>query len=175
MLARASDDAFSCPVAISDEISDGLNGIFDSIRMTRPGDRRRMQTAFNESVQLRRLGFIIDLSDLDRPICRIPRVEEYHRGGVGLPAVNGGISSALCDLAIGVTGMKYLDSGRIATARLNIKFLQPLVATSVTARSWVRAVRGNRLFSAAEVANEQGIVCVKATGVVATGIRGRPE
>ena len=166
--------ASSCRVTDSGKSTEEhhtLEGLFDRISLDDPGDIARLERGFNASPQLQRLGFEVDLADPDRPRCHIREVQDYHRGGVGLPAVNGGISSALCDLSIGVTGLKYLDRGRIATARLDIRFLQPLIAKSVTATAYVRVVRDRRLFAVTELANESGIVCVRAKGVVVTGIR----
>jgi uncharacterized protein (TIGR00369 family) len=136
------------------------------------GRWKEIESFFNESIQLKQVGAVIDLSNPDKPIVRIQDVTEIHRGGIGGEAVNGGIISMLTDLAIGLLGLKYFAEGMTATSHLSIHFVKPLMANHVTLEADIAEVISNRIFGKVRVMNEKGEICAYATGTLAKGIKG---
>lgn len=135
------------------------------------GRWKEIEAFFNESVQLRQIGAVVNLSDPRKPIVRINEVTESHRGGIGSDAVNGGVISMLADLAIGLLGLNYYSEGMTATAQLSIHFLRPLVAREVLLEATIQDVIGNRIFGSVTVMNEKRDVCAYATGSLAKAIK----
>lgn len=133
-----------------------------------------LEKFFNESVQLRQIGASVDLQDLARPKVHIRQVTEAHRGGIGSAAVNGGVISMLCDLAIGLLGLPHYREGMTATAHLTIHFLKPLVAERVLFVAETTDVVYNRVYGKVTVTNEKDEVAAYATGALAKGIQLKP-
>lgn len=145
-----------------------MDEIFPIDQPSTPEELQSFIERWNESVQLKRFGMEIDLADPSVPIARIPRVEEYHRGGIGSRAVNGAVIASLCDLVIGLTGLINLPDGPKGTAELNVRYLSPLKGGSVTAVGKVDRVARSLVFSSAEVRDENGTVCAIAQGIVSS-------
>ncbi len=157
---------------MSDVSLSELEQVFRDFDVENPMHYLRMEKIFNESPQLKVMGFALDLNNPHEPRGYIDEVREFHRGGVGGRNVNGAIISGLCDLMVGTTGFAFLDRPKIATARVDVRLLRPLAGDRVEARSRVRRVRGNRVFSEVDVMDEKGRVCTRAKGVVVFGIGG---
>jgi acyl-coenzyme A thioesterase PaaI-like protein len=135
------------------------------------GRWKEIESFFNESIQLKQVGAIVDLDNPKKPKVRIKEVTQIHRGGIGGEAVNGGIISMLTDLAIGLLGLNYFAEGMTATSHLSIHFVKPLVASQVILEADISEVIGNRIFGKVNVMNEKREVCAHASGVLAKGIK----
>lgn len=136
------------------------------------GKWKEIESFFNESIQLKHVGAVVDLSNPNRPVVSIKEVTELHRGGIGGEAVNGGVISMLVDLSIGLLGLTRFGEGMTATAQLSIFFIRPLIAREVIIESEITDVVGNRIFGKVSVMNEKREVCSYATGALAKGIKG---
>lgn len=145
-----------------------MDEIFPIDQPSSPEALRNFVDRWNQSVQLKRFGMEIDLADPQVPVARIPKVEEYHRGGIGSRAVNGAVIASLCDLVIGLTGLINLPDGPKGTAELNVRYLSPLMGDSVTATGRVDRVTRSLVFSSAEVRDEEGHICAIAQGIVSS-------
>jgi uncharacterized protein (TIGR00369 family) len=96
------------------------------------------------------------------------------RGGIGDDSVvNGGVLSALCDLAIGCTAALVDPESRAATVQLSIRLEQPLTGQRIRGEARVDRSTRRLIFASAELRDENGQVCVRCQGV-ATLLRGRP-
>lgn len=135
------------------------------------GRWKEIESFFNESLQLKLIGAVTDLTNPEHPIVTIPEVQEIHRGGIGGEAVNGGVISMLIDLAIGLLGLPYFTEGMTATSHLSIHFVKPLIAKRVIFEAESTEVIGNRIFGKVRVLNEKGETCSYATGALAKGIK----
>jgi acyl-coenzyme A thioesterase PaaI-like protein len=121
---------------------------------------------FNTSEQVCHFGFTVNLENNQQPICSVHQVENYHLGGIGQSYVNGAIIAALADLAIGLTGLKFIVSRLIATSELVIQYKKPLVAKPFYAKSEIENTEGNRLIAICNVYNHLDEVCVIVKGNV---------
>jgi uncharacterized protein (TIGR00369 family) len=96
------------------------------------------------------------------------------RGGIGDDSVvNGGVLSALCDLAIGCTAALVDPESRAATVQLSIRLEQPLTGNRIQGEARVDRSTRRLIFASAELSDENGQICVRCQGV-ATLLRGRP-
>jgi uncharacterized protein (TIGR00369 family) len=97
------------------------------------------------------------------------------RGGTGDDrVVNGGVLSALCDLAIGCTAALIDPESRAATVQLSIRLEQPLTGNRIQGEARVDRSTRRLIFASAELSDEHGQICVRCQGV-ATLLRGRPS
>jgi len=135
------------------------------------GKWKDIEAFFNESLQLKQIGAITDLSNPHKPRVLINEVTEVHRGGIGAEAVNGGVISMLVDLAIGLLGLPYYEEGMTATSHLSIYFIKPLMAKQVIFEAEATTVIGKRIFGKVSVMNEKLEACAYASGVLAKGIK----
>lgn len=134
------------------------------------GKWKEVENLFNQSVQLRQMGAVIDLSNHEQPKASIPELQPYHFGGIGSDAVNGGVIAALADLALGLLGLLHYAEGMTATAQLTVHYLKPFRTTSMSAMAITQQVVGNRIFGTVELMNHKGEVCAIAYGALAKGI-----
>jgi uncharacterized protein (TIGR00369 family) len=96
------------------------------------------------------------------------------RGGIGDDSVvNGGVLSALCDLAIGCTAALVDPESRAATVQLSIRLEQPLTGNRIQGEARVDRSTRRLIFASAELKDENGLICVRCQGI-ATLLRGRP-
>lgn len=135
------------------------------------GDWQAVQESFNAQEFMQRLGVSVDLSDPEHPRCSVEHVESYHLGGIGQDFVNGAVISAVLDIAIGLTGMRFAKHGYFATRSLQIDLALPVEKHGFYVVSRSTSQIGRNLFAEARVFNPAGEARVHATGVVRIGIK----
>jgi uncharacterized protein (TIGR00369 family) len=134
------------------------------------GKWKEIENMFNRSVQLQHQGMQVDLSYPHHPVARINELKDYHTGGIGTSAANGGTISSLADLALGLLGLSYYKDGLTATAQLTIHYLKPVHGKTVSAVATLQQVVGNRVFGTVNIMNDKEEVCAVAYGALAKGI-----
>lgn len=126
---------------------------------------------FNKLEFVRLLGIRVNLDDPDRPRCSVDSIQPFHLGGIGQDFVNGAITSAVLDLALGLTGVRFASLGYFATRNLHIDLTLPVEKEGFYVSSRQTSRIGKNLFCEATVFNLRGEPRVHATGVVRIGIR----
>jgi acyl-coenzyme A thioesterase PaaI-like protein len=134
------------------------------------GKWKDLEALFNRSPQLKHIGARIDLSNPENPVAIIDEVQDYHSGGIGSDAVNGGVIAGLADLALGLLGLLHYKEGMTATAQLTVHYLKPFRTKSISATAITQQVVGNRIFGTVELRNDKQDVCAIAYGALAKGI-----
>lgn len=126
----------------------------------------RYAEGFNQSLTLRYLGARLSFPEGQKVVVTLPEVRPEHRGGLGTSAVNGGIISALFDIAIGCTPALLDPSLRSATVQLSLSFERPLMGDTVRAEATIDSQGQSILFASARMYDAQGNICARAQGVV---------
>lgn len=126
----------------------------------------RYAEQFSQSLTLRYLGARLSFPEGQKVVVTLPEVRPEHRGGLGTSAVNGGIISALFDIAIGCTPALLDPSLRSATVQLSLSFERPLLGDTVRAEATIDSQGQSLLFASARMYDAQGNVCARAQGVV---------
>lgn len=128
---------------------------------------------WNEHPSLRAFGVRIDFPDTTRLRLEVAHVPRDMRGGLGDDAVvNGGVLSALCDLAIGCTAGLVDPERNSATVQLSIRFEQPLRGERILAEARVDRATRRMIFSSAEISDAAGRVSVRCQGIVTLRSKG---
>src|SRR5688572_10706 len=127
----------------------------------------RYRDAFNQSLTLTHFGLRLDFPSPERLIVHLDEVRPEQRGGLGTQAINGGVLSAIFDLAIGSTGALIDPTRRVATIQLSMRFERPVTGDKIRAEAWIDRVAAHVIYAAAEIYNEQGEVCARCQGLVA--------
>ena len=135
------------------------------------GDWARVAEHFNNLEFVRLLGVTVSLDDPERPRCAVHTIQSFHLGGIGQDFVNGAITSGVLDLALGLTGVRYVSMGYFATRNLHIDLTLPVEKDGFYVISRETSRIGKNLFCEATVFNPDGEPRVHATGVVRIGIR----
>ncbi|GAB5415768.1 MAG: hypothetical protein Cons2KO_33710 [Congregibacter sp.] len=126
---------------------------------------------FNQLEFVRLLGVRVCLNNPDRPRCDVADIQPFHLGGIGQDFVNGAITSAVIDLALGLTGVRFAHMGYFATRNLQIDLTLPVEKDGFYVTSRLTSRIGKNGFAEATVFNLKGEPRVHATGVVRVGIR----
>jgi uncharacterized protein (TIGR00369 family) len=126
----------------------------------------RFAELFNKSQTLSFLGVRISFPEGRKVVAIIPEVRPEHRGGLGSDAVNGGVISALFDLAIGSTPALRDPTRRAATVQLSISFERPLRGELLRAEATIDTMGASTVFASARMYDAQGVVCARCQGVV---------
>lgn len=134
-------------------------------------DWAAVEAHFNDMAFVRLLGVRVSLADPDRPRCDVTRIEPFHLGGIGQDFVNGAITSAVIDLALGLAGLRFAHLGYFATRNLHIDLTLPVEKHGFYVTSRATSRIGKNLFAEATVFNLDDEPRVHATGVVRVGIR----
>jgi uncharacterized protein (TIGR00369 family) len=120
----------------------------------------------NSRPSLQRFGVRIWFPDSSRLKLRIDALPVGMRGGMGDDTiVNGGVLSALCDLAIGCTAALVDPTRPSATVQLSIRFEQPLRGDHVEGEARIDRATRRLVFSSAELLDPQGQICVRCQGM----------
>ena len=135
------------------------------------GDWPEIEHYFNSTEFVKHMGITVNLSDHEQPKCEISEIKLFHLGGVGQGFVNGAVISAMFDLVIGLTGLKYAPLGNFATSNVNIQFLKPVSNNRIYAISKCNKKIGNRIFSDSTLFNDRDEPCAYATGEIRVGIK----
>jgi acyl-coenzyme A thioesterase PaaI-like protein len=125
------------------------------------------QSEWNDHPGMRHMGAQLDLSTPGIVRAVVDPIESQHRGGLGTEAVNGAVIAGIFDLVIGLCGYLQTAGRRAGVAQLSIQFLRPVLGDRFEVLG--RTVRAGKtlVFSAAELVDEQGIVCARCDGIVA--------
>lgn len=132
-----------------------------------------MERYFNESEFSKHLGIAVSLADPAQPKCEISEIQAFHLGGIGQNFVNGAIISAVFDLGIGLTGLRYASLVKFATTNVNIHLLKPVQNNRFYLISKCNKKIGRRLFSEATLFNFRDEPCAYATGEIRINIEGK--
>src|SRR5262245_58674648 len=97
----------------------------DKLPTPAPEQLRRYADGFNSSASLKHFGVRISFPNSEVVQVDLDPVQEWHRGGLGTDAVNGGVLAAIFDLAIGCTPALIDPSRRTATVQLSMSFMRP--------------------------------------------------
>jgi acyl-coenzyme A thioesterase PaaI-like protein len=134
------------------------------------GDWKKVEEFFNNSEFTSHLGIQVDLLAPDLPKCEILDIQPFHLGGIGQEYINGAIISAVIDLALGLTGLKYSKLGNFATCNLNIDIVRPIEKGRFYVVAKSNRQIDNKVFSEATIFNQNDVPCVYATGMIRVGI-----
>lgn len=129
----------------------------------------RYAHGFNQSSAMQLFGAKLSFPDLETVQVELDPITPAHRGGLGTEAVNGGVLSALFDLAIGCTPALIDPSRRSATIQLNIHFMRPTHGNKINVIGKLKRAGGSTVFSTASVVDEEGNVCATCDGIARMG------
>jgi len=122
---------------------------------------------WNAHPSLRSMGVSIAFPDTTRVKVAVDYVPINMRGGLGDDAVvNGGVLSALCDLAIGCTAGLVDPDSHSATVQLSIRFEHPLRGARIDGEARLDRATSRLVFASAEICDAEGRVCVRCQGIV---------
>jgi acyl-coenzyme A thioesterase PaaI-like protein len=120
----------------------------------------------NSRPSLQRFGVRIWFPDTSRLRLRIDALPVGMRGGMGDDTiVNGGVLSALCDLAIGCTTALVDPTKPSATVQLSIRFEQPLRGDHVEGEGRIDRATKRLVFASADLFDARGEICVRCQGL----------
>ncbi|MBS1153559.1 MAG: thioesterase, partial [Myxococcaceae bacterium] len=125
----------------------------------------RYAETFNASATLKHFGVKVSFPDPDTVECVIDEIKPEQRGGLGTDAINGGVLSAMFDLAIGCTPALVDPTRRSATVHLSINFMRAVRGEKLIARSKVDRAGDVLLFASAQIFDDKGVVCATCTGM----------
>jgi uncharacterized protein (TIGR00369 family) len=127
----------------------------------------RFAEQFNQSQTLRYFGLRLSFPQGEKVQILLPEVRPEHRGGLGSSsAINGGVISAMFDVAIGCTPALLDPTRRCATMQLSMSFERPLAGNSARAEAVITSAGSSTVFATALMYDEQGRVCARCQGVV---------
>jgi uncharacterized protein (TIGR00369 family) len=129
-------------------------------------DLARYAQEFNESLTLRAFGFEVSFPDLETVRVTL-RARAEHRGGLGSEAINGGVLAATFDLVLGCTPALIDPKRRAATVQLSMQFERAVRGEGLIAEAKVRRATRTLVFADAELRDLTGVVCARASGIVA--------
>lgn len=138
--------------------------------MLTPTVTRELLDRYAEHINTRpsiaQFGVRLEFPDTSRLVLSVDTIPPNLRGGIGdLTIVNGGVLSALCDLAIGCTTALIDPTKRSATVQLSIRFEQPLRGDRIRGEARVDRATRRLVFSSAEILDERGVVCTRCQGI----------
>lgn len=125
----------------------------------------RYAEQFNQSLTLKFFGARMSFPKGEKVVVSMEILPE-HRGGLGSDAVNGGIISAIFDLAIGSTSALRDPTRRSATVQLSTSFERPLRGATLRAEATIDTLGATTLFASARMYDDQGVACARCQGVV---------
>lgn len=131
---------------------------------------KQIEAHFNKSEFINQFGMTISLDDPKTPRCIIEKISAFHLGGIGQDFINGAIISAVLDLSLGLTGLRYAGKGNFATTNLNIDIAKPVKNGPFYAIAKCNHEIGKVVFSEATLYDCDDVPCVYATGKIRTGI-----
>ena len=129
-------------------------------------ERLKWSSAFNKLAVMQHLGAEICLEDDYIITCAIKNIMDYHRGGMGVSALNGAIISSLLDCVIAVSGVLQFPGKKAGTVELSLKIIRPLFGHSAYAEGFVTKKAKNISFSEGFLYDENSKLCAKASGIV---------
>jgi len=131
------------------------------------GMRAELNARWNAHLGVQRIGVTLDIVSREELRAAVDPIAPHHRGGMGTRAVNGPTIAAVFDLVIGLTGYLQALGRRVGVAQLNIEFLRPVLGNRFEVVARPDKVGKSIVFASAELTDEDGAVCARATGLVA--------
>lgn len=138
-------------------------------------DRREIEAMWNSHPGMLHMGARLALTEPGRVRAILEPVRPQHRGGLGTEAVNGAVIAGLFDLVVGLTGYVYTRGRRAGVAQLHIHYIRPVMGNRVEVIGWPVRVGLSLVFVAAELRDEQNVICAHADGIVAVSGGHREE
>lgn len=126
----------------------------------------RYGEVFNKSGMIGHFGFQLRFPDVETVEVALDPILPQQRGGLGTDAVNGGVLSAMFDLAIGCCGALYEPTRRSATVQLSIEFMRPVKGSQCRAVAKIDRKGDLLVFASARIVDENDVTCASATGIV---------
>lgn len=131
-----------------------------------PATRTRILQRMNGADMLRHFGIQLDFPSETVVRARIDPVPDWARGGLQGSAVNGGVLSAMLDLALGMPGVTRAPDQPSGTMHLSLNFLRAVRTPRVDAEGWIERAGNGVIFTAARIVDADGVVCGTASGFV---------
>lgn len=128
--------------------------------------RAELNARWNAHLGVQRIGVTLNIVSRDELRGVVDPIAPHHRGGMGTRAVNGPTISAVFDLIIGLTAYLQALGKRVGVAQLNIEFLRPVMGNRFEVVARPDRVGRSIVFASAELTDEEGTVCARATGLV---------
>jgi uncharacterized protein (TIGR00369 family) len=120
---------------------------------------------FSNSQMLKHFGAVVSFPNGNTVEVRIATIRPEFRGGMGTTAVNGGILSAMFDLAIGCTAALVDPTRRSATIQLSMNFMRPVLGETLRAIAKIESHGSSSIFASAKIVDERDEVCATAQGI----------
>ena len=124
---------------------------------------------FNASQMMRQFGFRLSFPNAAHVRLDLDTFHEGHRGGMGTDAINGGILAAMFDFALGNTSMLAPPLRRNATVQLSFTFERAVTGAAMHCEARIDRAASHMLFSSAEITDDRGNICARASGIVSMG------
>lgn len=138
-----------------------------ALASARSAEQRQLwQERLNAAPFTRQFGFRIDMSDSQLLSVHVDEIRPYHRGGLGTPAVNGAILSAMFDIGLGLAGGAQYPERPTGTIDLSIKLMKPTLGPQLRLYAWAVERRANVVFAEAEVHDDTNGVTLIGQGLV---------
>ena len=131
-----------------------------------PEQRQLWQERLNSAPFMKQLGLRIDMADPQLLCVHIDEIRPYHRGGLGTPAVNGAILSAMFDIGLGLAGGAQYPERPTGTIDLSIKLMKPTLGPQLRLYAWAVERRTNVVFVEAELHDDTNGVTLIGQGLV---------
>lgn len=128
--------------------------------------RAELNARWNAHLGVQRIGVTLNIVSRDELRAAVDPIAPHHRGGMGTRAVNGPTIAAVFDLLIGLTGYLQALGKRVGVAQLTIEFLRPVLGNRFEVVARPDRVGRSLVFASAELADEEGTLCARATGLV---------
>lgn len=130
-------------------------------------DLDRYAELFTQSLSVRHFGARLAFPEGRKVVVTLPELRPEHRGGVGsAAAVNGGILSAMFDLAIGTSAALVDPTRRCATVQLSMSFERAVTGDHLRVEAEVDSHTASLLFATARLYDAEGRMCARCQGVV---------
>ena len=128
---------------------------------------------FNQLGFVKQLGVKVSFDGPDKPRCELRDVRDHHLGGIGQDYINGAVTSAVIDLALGLTAVSNASLGFFATKNIHIDLAKPVERDGFYVLGQADQRIGKNVYCEATVYNWQHEPRVYATGLVRVGIVGK--
>lgn len=128
--------------------------------------RQIWQDQVNAAPFTRQLGLRVDMADPQLLCVHLDQIRPYHRGGLGTPAVNGAILSAMFDIGLGLAGGQQYPERPTGTIDLSIKLMKPTLGPQLRLYAWAVERRTNVVFVEAELHDDTNGVTLIGQGLV---------
>lgn len=126
-------------------------------------DPKKVETIFNESIQIKQFGFKVKFFSNEIQVIIDP-IQEFHRGGVGRDALNGSMIAAGFDLGLGLSLYATELSAKVGSgvARMEIKYKKPVDGNLAIFKCKVLGVKKNLIYTEGFLFDQENQICATA-------------